>query len=161
MTIDENFAALDEEAAAARKAQAEELAAQLRAVEDVKERLALFNELKEQYCEDTGKTAYPDGYTFLPGTMVTEFEDAVLALEEYEISDPVLTDYGYHIIMRLPLSADSVIEYSEAGAPLTARSKAANDAYGAKLEESFSTLAVEYAEGFRAPNLLEYLKEAA
>jgi hypothetical protein len=110
------------------------------------------------FCEDTGKEAYPDGYVFVPGTMVPEFESAVLSLEEYQVSDPVKTDYGYHVIMRLPLDPDAVIEYSNDGTPLTARSKAANDAYGKALQDYFDGLTVEYAEGFEAPKLLDYLQ---
>ena len=90
--------------------------------------------------------------------MVAEFESAVLSLEEYEVSDPVKTDYGYHVIMRLPLDPDGVIEYSNDGKPLTARSKAANDAYGKALQDYFDGLTVEYAEGFEVPKLLDYLQ---
>lgn len=159
MTIDpDTFKALDEETAAARKAQAEEIAAELQAIGDDAERLARFSELKEKYCEDTGKTAYPDGYTFLPGKMEPVFENAVLALEDYQVSDPVLSDYGYHVVMRLPLDPDGVIEYSSAGTPLTARSKAANEAYGQQLQDYYDGLTVSYADGFALPKLTDYLQ---
>jgi parvulin-like peptidyl-prolyl isomerase len=121
MTIDPtNFQELDEAAAAEKLAKAQEIADELKAIEDDGERLARFAELKAEYCEDTGKEAYPDGYVFLPGKMVAEFEDAVLSLEEYQVSDPVKSDYGYHVIMRLPLRADSLL-YSAQGTPVTAR----------------------------------------
>ena len=107
---------------------------------------------------DTGKAVYPDGYVFLPGTMVAEFENTVLSLDEFQVSDPVQSDYGWHVIMRLPLDPDGVIEYSNDGVALTARSKAANEAYGKALQDYFDSLKVEYAEGFEAPKLADYLK---
>ena len=159
MTIDPaSFEALDEEAAAAKKAQADKIAAELQAIEDDGERLQRFAELKAEYCEDTGKEVYPDGYVFLPGTMVAEFENAVLSLDEYQVSDPVQSDYGWHVIMRLPLDPDGVIEYSNDGTAMTARSKAANEAYGKLMQDYFDSLRVEYAEGFEAPKLADYLQ---
>ncbi len=159
MTIDPaTFEAMDEAAAAEKLQQAQAFADELKAIDDKEERLRRFAEIKAEFCEDTGKATFPDGYIFLPGTMVAEFESAVLSLEEYEVSDPVKTDYGYHVIMRLPLDPDGVIEYSNDGTPLTARSKAANDAYGKALQDYFDGLTVEYAEGFEAPKLLDYLQ---
>ena len=159
MTVDpSNFQELDEAAAAEKLAKAQEIADELKAIEDDAERLARFAELKAEFCEDTGKEVYPDGYIFLPGKMVAEFEDAVLSLEEYQVSDPVKSDYGYHVIMRLPLDPDGVIEYSNDGTAMTARSKAANEAYGEALQAAFDSLSVDYAEGFEAPDLLDYLQ---
>ncbi len=151
------FEALDEQAAAEKLAKAEELAAELQAIEDDAERLKRFAELKAEYCEDTGKVAYPDGYVFLPGRMVAAFEETVLSLEDYQVSDPVMSDYGWHVIMRLPLDPDGVIEYSNDGTALTARSKAANEAYGEELQNYFDSLSVDYAEGFTAPKIMDYL----
>lgn len=85
-----------------KKAKADEIYKELAAITDQSELMKRFAELKEEYCEDTGKTTYPDGYTFTEGKMVPEFENAVKALEAYEVSEPVQSDYGYHIILRLP-----------------------------------------------------------
>ena len=95
--------ALDEAAVAQKKAQAESLVEELKAIDDHEQLVERFKELKEEYCEDTGKTAYPDGYLFQTGDMVEEFESAALLLEEYGVSEPVESPYGYHIILRLPL----------------------------------------------------------
>lgn len=69
-----------------------------------------FDELMAQYSEDPGSSSQPEGYTFAhnDGTMVQEFDDAGWALEVGQVSDPVKTDYGYHIIKRVELNKDGM-----------------------------------------------------
>ena len=102
MTVDpETREPLDEETIAQKKAQADDLLSQLRAAEDP---VALFDELMNQYSEDTGLAAYPDGYTAQKGQMVPAFEEAALALQDGEISDVVAGETtGNHTILRRPL----------------------------------------------------------
>ena len=149
---------LDETAAAEKKALAEETLAKLQAVKDKDEKIALFKELKEQYCEDTGKTAYPDGYLFTPGTMVPEFEDAVKALGEYEISGLVESTYGYHIIMRLPLDPDMCMDKDNNGDDITARTAVADKEYAEKIQKRMDETVIEYKNGYEAPKLGEFTK---
>lgn len=92
---------LSEEEVAAKRATAEDLLAQLKAADDV---YALFAQLADEYSEDTGRATNPNGYIYVPGTMVTEFEDAAAALEPGQVSDIVETTYGYHIILRKDLA---------------------------------------------------------
>lgn len=150
--------ALDEATVAEKLAQAESLVEELNAIEDEEQLVERFRELKEEYCEDTGKTAFPDGYVFLPGEMVEEFENAALALEEYAVSEPVESPYGYHIILRLPLDADAVIAYSSTGEAMTAREYFANDDYSKKLTAYLEAMEAEYAPGFTPPELSDYLE---
>ena len=158
MTVDSaTREALDEETIAAQEQKAQEIAAELQAIEDPQLLLTRFAELKEEYCEDTGKVTYPDGYTFTPGTMVTEFEDACNALEEYQVSDPVLTSYGYHVIIRLPFDPDRVVEYSYEGTPLTARSLAANAEYASRMDAQYEKTTFELVPGFSF-NIKDFLK---
>jgi len=58
-----------------------------------------FAELAKNYSLDTASAAYGGslGY-FSKGMMIKEFEDAAFALSIGEISEPVKTKYGYHII---------------------------------------------------------------
>ena len=58
-----------------------------------------FAALAKEYSSDTG-SAEKGGELgwFTVGTMVPEFNDAAYALEINKISEPVKTDYGYHII---------------------------------------------------------------
>lgn len=63
-----------------------------------------FVALMNEFNEDPGET--DAGYTFGPGEMVKEFEDAAFALDYDQISDVVKSDYGYHIIKRLVGTAE-------------------------------------------------------
>lgn len=94
---------LDEATVAQKKAQAEDFLAQLRAAEDP---IALFDDLMNEHSEDSGLATNPDGYTTAKGEMVAPFEEAALALKAGEISEVVESDFGYHIILRLPLDPD-------------------------------------------------------
>lgn len=103
-----------------RRWQAAAITADLRGVDNPTGRMLLFRQLKQTFCQDGGRLAYPDGYTFTLGTMVPAFEEAVQTLGEYEVSDPVESSYGFHVIVRLPLTADSLL-YNADGAPIPAR----------------------------------------
>ena len=58
-----------------------------------------FAELAKEYSTDEG-TAEEGGEVgfFSVGSMVPEFEDAAFTMEKGDISDPVQSDYGFHII---------------------------------------------------------------
>lgn len=98
---------LDERTIEKNRALAEDLLSQLRRSRDP---IETFAELADRYSEDTGRAANPDGYTFAPGTMVSEFDSAARALREGEISGVVESQYGYHIILRRPLDARKAAE---------------------------------------------------
>lgn len=149
---------LEEAQVEEKKALAEKLAAELQAIEEPEQLSQRFLALKEEYCEDTGKTAYPEGYVFQPGQMVAEFEEGSRALEAYGVSQPIETSYGYHIILRLPLDADAVVSYDSAGSPLTARMLYANFDYAAGLDKYLEGVKLEYAQGFEPVDLTKYIK---
>jgi peptidyl-prolyl cis-trans isomerase D len=75
------------------KARAEEI------LREVRKNPSRFAELAKQHSKDPGssKNGGDLGF-FAPGTMVKPFEDTVFNQKEGEISDPVETDFGYHII---------------------------------------------------------------
>ena len=81
------------------RAYAEALLARALAGED-------FNMLAQEYGQDPGLG--PEGYTFVSGVMMHEFEDGTRALEIGEISGLVRTSFGYHIIKRIPPDLDNV-----------------------------------------------------
>ncbi|AWO73773.1 MULTISPECIES: peptidylprolyl isomerase [Geobacillus] len=58
-----------------------------------------FSKLAKEYSQDPGSASNGgDLGWFGPGKMVKEFEEAAYKLKVGEVSDPVKTDYGYHII---------------------------------------------------------------
>lgn len=102
---------LSDEQKAEKKAKAEELCAELKAITDDTERWTRFKELMNEYSEDTGLPQFPEGYCFTKGSMVTEYDDASRALKEYEVSDVVESQFGYHVIMRLPTKGTDLVSY--------------------------------------------------
>ena len=148
--------ALDDAAKAEKLEKAQALAAELAAIEDSAELVERFNSIKAEVCEDSGKVQFPEGYTFTTGTMVPEFEAACLALEDYKVSDVVETSYGYHVIIRLPLQADSMV-LSTDGQASTGRLLFANNDFTAAMNAKVDEFALEYAEGFEAVNVADYV----
>jgi parvulin-like peptidyl-prolyl isomerase len=106
---EEGAAESEKEAALAR---ARELRAQLK---DGGDAPVLFDRLMAEESADPGSAAYPNGYLFRPGEMVEPFETGTKELEMGEISDPVESSFGYHIILRLdpmddPEELDAMME---------------------------------------------------
>lgn len=90
-----------EEEDAAALSTAISLTQRLRAGED-------FAELALQYSDDTGSAQQGGDLGFFPrGRMVSEFEEAAFGLAIGEISDPVRSQFGYHIIETLERQAGS------------------------------------------------------
>lgn len=81
-----------EEALADATAKAEELRGQLGAGGD-------FAALAREYSDDPGSADMGgDLGSFPRGTMVPEFEDTLFAMNEGDVSEPVRTEFGFHII---------------------------------------------------------------
>lgn len=62
-----------------------------------------FDDLIEEFGNDPGTAANPDGYVFTKGDMIDSFETAAYSLKVDEISLPIKSVYGYHVIKRLSL----------------------------------------------------------
>ena len=68
-----------------------------------------FDALMNEHNIDPGATE--KGYTFTYGEMVEPFEKAAFALPVNTFTkEPVKTDFGYHIIMRIPVSEEVLAE---------------------------------------------------
>lgn len=59
---------------------------------------AVFEELAKEYSTCPSKEAGGKLGTFYPGQMVEPFDKKVFSMEKGEISEPVKTEFGYHII---------------------------------------------------------------
>jgi foldase protein PrsA len=120
---------------------------------EVKQKLtdgADFAELAKEYSTDEGSKENGGELGFFPrGTMVTEFEDAAFSLPINEISDPVKSDYGYHII--------KVEEKKEAKEANFEDSKATikETLIDQKLETEYSTWLEEKKKDYDIENSLE------
>ena len=90
--------------------------------------------------------------------MVAEFENTVKALNAYEVSEPVQSDYGYHIILRLPDDPDSVIDYTSQNTAMTARKYCANTDYAERMEAVLGDTTLEYVPGFAQVELADFVK---
>ncbi len=72
-----------------------------------------FDELMGQLSDDPGSSANPEGYIFTEGQMVQPFYEGAKALGENGISELVQSDYGYHIIKRVPLDEAKFGDYRD------------------------------------------------
>ena len=89
------------------------------------ELFARFDELMQEHGEDPGMETNPGGYVFGAGVMMDAFFEGALAINEGTISEPILTDFGYHIILRLPVSPDDELMASPVGPGGPLRQRAA------------------------------------
>ena len=102
---------------------------------------AKFDELMNEYSEDPGSAAYPGGYLFREGDMVGEFYDTAAALEIGKYSGIVETNYGYHIILRIPIDFDTVpTSYQQYG--YTLRYLVADQMFGANVTSCIERLEI-------------------
>ena len=154
-TIDmTTYEELDEDEIKQKYENAQRIAEELKATEDEEDRYEKFKEYMNEYSEDSGLVSYPDGYTFTDGTMVEEFETATKELNEYEVSEPVKSSYGYHIIIRLPLDANADIS-ADTGAP--AKLTCAYEKFETQIYELMQEANFEYVDDAEIPDIREYI----
>lgn len=111
---------LSEDQIAKKKELAEHLLTLLKASENIQSQApeeedleARFDELMMTHSEDNPQNN-PDGYVFdNTDSLVDGFREAALELEIGGLSGIVETDYGYHIMLRLPLDGETVDQCRE------------------------------------------------
>ena len=112
---------------------------------------AFFDQLMQQSSEDPGSTTFPNGYLFQSGDMVSQFEEGTKALEIGQFSQELVeTEYGYHIIYRVPINFDvTPMMYSNYG-EYTLRYISALDMFSANLDTWLNSLDVTYTDTYTA-----------
>jgi peptidyl-prolyl cis-trans isomerase D len=137
--------AVDKNADAATRAKAKAKATELyQILQKAPERFA---ELARTESQDPGSAAQDGSLgSFGRGMMVKPFEDAVFSMKLHQISEPVESDFGYHIIRLDGIEPAKVAPLSEVRAAVVddLRKQQAQKAF-ADLAENFSNLVYENA----------------
>lgn len=126
----------------------------------IKDRLAhgeKFEDIARKVSEDPGSAkSGGDLGVISKGAMVPEFEAAAWALQPNQVSDPVRTEFGMHLIKVLSVQSDAYAPLDEVRPQIAARlrEQAADEKYRAKILE-LDTLA------FESPDELTHLAETS
>jgi peptidyl-prolyl cis-trans isomerase D len=130
------------------RAQAEALVVRLNAGDD-------FALLAEEFSEDPGsKRQGGDLGIIAKGQMVPEFEAAVYSMAEGEVSAPIKTEFGYHIIKLSSLEEESTKPYEEVRAEVeVAEKKRLARTQFSETAEAFRTLVFEEPDSLEAAAL--------
>jgi peptidyl-prolyl cis-trans isomerase D len=127
------------------RAQADEIAKQLKQHPD------RFAELAKQYSQDPGSAAKGGdlGY-FGRGTMVKSFDDAVFRMKVGEISAPVESQYGFHIIRLTGVRGGQSSSFEEVRGQIEAELKKQRAGRKfAEIAENFNNIVFEQAESLK------------
>jgi len=83
---------------------------------------AVFSDLAREFSEDAGSATAGGDLGFTRGdTFPESFEQALATLAVNEISEPVLTDSGYHLIMATEVNESEIASYDDRRPVLQAR----------------------------------------
>jgi len=101
-----------------------------------------FGEMALKYSEDPGSRTRGGDLGFTRrGTLVSEFEEVAFMLAINEISEPVKTAFGYHIIQPLEKQGDKVhVRHILITAPVTSADEQKVYDYAISLKDSIKTL---------------------
>lgn len=130
----------------AAKAKAEDLARQ------AKQSPEKFADLARQHSQDPGSAANGGDLGFFGrGAMVKPFEDAAFSMKQYEISGPVESDFGFHVIRLTAIKPGKMMSQEEASPRIKQelRKQKAGRKF-AEVAETFSNLVFEQSDSLKA-----------
>jgi|GEM_PF-4155713 len=102
-----------------------------------------FLDLVAEFGEDDGVKTEPFHYTFTKGVMVPEFEEMAFSMQVGEISAPVKTSYGYHIIKKIPMLPEYMEEIEMSTGSIVSIKEFIQDQL---ISETFDTLRAEWED---------------
>jgi foldase protein PrsA len=117
-----------------------------------------FAALAKQYSADTASAADGGKYTAIKGQSVAPFEKVAFALETDAISEPVKTEFGYHIIQAIADTQPKKVtpfEKVKAGIKLQLLQDRRNEKmkqWEQDLQEQYKSK-ISYAEGYAPPEI--------
>ena len=114
-----------------------------------------------EHSEDSGGLmSFPDGYLFLPEAMVPEFSDTTASLNIGDMSGIVETDFGYHIILRLPVDYDTPLMTRDGPSPGSLRQLAAAGKFESIVSGWFESINqnIEFTPEFESIDLASIFK---
>ena len=141
--------AVDKDADAATRAKAKAKAAELAQI--LQKSPERFNELARTESQDPGSAAQDGSLgSFGRGMMVKPFEDAVFSMKPHEISGPVESDFGYHIIRLDGIQPAKLAPLNEVRAEVVdeLRKRKAEKVF-ADMADNFSNLVYENANSLQ------------
>lgn len=154
LTVDpQTLAPLESEAAEAAAAQAAAVAEDLHALPGSASRIARFGELAVELPTDSDSVYCVENLVFQQGSAADLIEEGCSGLLEGDVSDPLLDQYGYYIFIRLPITAETMLDDGSSIGAVAARYTVL-----AERDEVAEGLEFVYAEGVTPIDLLDYLK---
>lgn len=119
--------------------------------EEAKQNPANFAQLAKQYSQDTGSATQGGDLGFFGrGAMVKPFEDAVFKMAAGELSEPIQSEFGFHIIKLVAIKPGKVRPLPEVRdeIALELRKQTANKKF-AESAENFSNLVYEQGDSLK------------
>jgi len=140
----------------ATQAAADKALAQMKDIQTQLKKGASFEALAKKYSQDPG-TAPKGGELpwFAQGAMVKPFEDAALALKPGQISEPVRTQYGWHLIKVEAVRPAGVVPFDEVAPEI--RKRLAEERAGEKINEILDQSMDQIAAGVKLAKIAQGL----